>query len=95
QNPRDAELVLTDASGKVVATWPLESDPRYWMPGEKTSISRTVTLPDGLSGSLTLYLNLPDPCETLHGNPMFSIRLANEEVWDENTGYNLLYHFNL
>ena len=95
QNPRDAELVLCDASGKVLKTWALNSDPRYWMPAEETVISQSVTLPDGISGALTLYLNLPDPCETLHTNPLFSIRLANVGVWNEETGYNKLYSFNI
>ena len=95
QNPRDAELVLCDATGKVLKTWALNSDPRYWMPAEETVIDQTITLPDGISGAHTLYLNLPDPCETLHDNPMFSIRLANEGVWNEETGYNKLYSFTL
>ncbi|MBR6457039.1 MAG: DUF4832 domain-containing protein [Bacteroidales bacterium] len=95
QNPRDAELVLCDAGGKVVKTWQLESDPRYWMPAEKTVISQTVTLPEGISGEMTLHLNLPDPCQTLHTNPLFSIQLANEGLWDENTGYNRIYSFKI
>ena len=94
-NPRDVELVLTDKSGKVVETYPVDSDPRYWMPEQETVIEKTITLPEGISGKINLYLNLPDPCETIHNNPLFSIRLANEEVWDENTGYNLLYSFSI
>ena len=95
QNPRDAELVLTDNGGKVLKTWKLNSDPRYWMPGEKVTIDQTVTLPDGISGEVTLSLNLPDPCETLRDNPLFSIQLANENIWNESTGYNKLYKFTL
>ena len=95
QNPRDAELVLTDKGGKVLKTWKLNADPRFWMPEEKVSIDQTVTLPDGVSGEVTLSLNLPDPCETLRDNPMFSIQLANENIWDESTGYNKLYTFTL
>jgi hypothetical protein len=95
QNPRDAELVLCDAAGKVVKTWPLNSDPRYWMPAQQTTIDQTITLPDGISGTMTLYMNLPDPYENLHNNPFFSIRLANENTWQENTGYNLLHSFSL
>ena len=95
QNPRDAELVLTDKGGKVLKTWKLNADPRYWMPEEKVTIDQTVTLPDGVSGEVTLSLNLPDPCETLRDNPMFSIQMANENVWDESTGYNKLYTFTL
>ena len=95
QNPRDAELVLANAAGAVVKTWPLNSDPRYWMPGEETEIEQIITLPEGISGDMTLYLNLPDPCKTLHDNPMFSIRLANEGTWVEESGYNKLYTFKL
>ena len=95
QNPRDAELVLTDKGGKVLKTWKLNTDPRFWMPEEKVSIDQTVTLPDGVSGEVTLSLNLPDPCETLRDNPMFSIQMANENVWNESTGYNKLYTFTL
>ena len=95
QNPRDAELVLTDKGGKVLKTWPLDSDPRFWMPNEKVTVDQTFTLPAGLSGELTLSLHLPDPCENLRGNPYYSIQLANEGVWDENTGYNTLHRFTL
>ena len=95
QNPRDAELVLTDNGGKVIGTWPLESDPRYWYPGEVTVIDQTVNLPSGVSGECTLHLNLPDPCENLHNKPRYSIRLANENVWDEDTGFNKLTTFAL
>lgn len=95
QNPRDAELVLADKGGKVLGTWPLKSDPRFWMPGETVSIDQTISLPAGISGDVTLYLNLPDPCETLRSNPLYSIQLANVGTWNENTGYNTLYSFSL
>lgn len=95
QNPREVELVLTDASGKVLKTWPVDSDPRYWMPSQQTTLRQTITLPEGISGDLKLSLNLPDPSENLRNNPFFSIRLANTGVWDENTGYNLLYSFSI
>lgn len=94
-NPRDAELILTDASGAEVGKWPLESDPRYWMPEERTTVDQSISLPSGLSGEYTLWLNLPDPCSTLRGNPYYSIRLANENVWDQNTGYNKIHSFTL
>jgi len=95
QNPRDAELVLTDKGGQVLKTWKLNSDPRYWMPNEPVSIDQTITLPDGISGEVTLSLNLPDPYENLRSNPMYSIQLANKDVWNESTGFNKLYTFTL
>lgn len=94
-NPRDAEFILTDKSGKAVLTVPVESDPRYWMPGTTTKIDQSFTLPEGLSGEYTLWLNLPDHCATLHDRPAFSIRLSNKDIWDEAKGYNKLYSFTL
>jgi len=95
QNPRDAEFVLTDKGGKVLGTYPLNSDPRYWMPDETVTVDQTLTLPSGISGEVTLWLNLPDPCENLRNNPLYSIRLANKDVWDEETGYNKLHTLTL
>ncbi len=90
-NPRDAELVLTDKLGRDVASWPLESDPRYWMAGTTTVVDQTIDLPSGLSGTYTLWLNLPDPSSYYQDNPLYSIRLANDGIWDEETGYNKLH----
>lgn len=95
QNLRDAELVLTDKGGKVLGTWKLNSDPRYWMPNENVTVDQSFTLPSGITGDVTLSLNLPDHSENLHSNPLYSIRMANEGIWDENTGYNKLYSFSL
>ena len=88
-NPRDAEFVLCGSDGKAVKTWPVESDPRTWHSGAFT-LDQTVKLPEGLSGSYTLFLNLPDPEPTLRDNPRFSIQLANNNVWNEATGFNTL-----
>ena len=89
-NPRDAEFVLTGSDGKVVETWAVNSDPRTWHSGPFT-LDETIKLPAGLNGTYTLYLNLPDPAPTLRGKSRFSIRLANENMWNEETGYNTLY----
>lgn len=94
-NKRDAFLVLTDDAGSLVAKWPLESDPRYWMGGNTTVIDQSIDVPSGLSGRYTLWLNLPDPSDYYQDNPLYSIRLANNDTWDEETGYNKLYTFNL
>ncbi len=94
-NPRDAEFVLTSQDGGIIKTYTIDSDPRFWMPDETIEIDQTITLPSGLSGEYTLSMNLPDPCETLHNNPLFSIRLANENTWQEETGFNTVYTFSL
>ena len=87
-NPRDAEFVLSDSAGKVVKTYKIDSDPRFWFEKETVVIDQTIALPAGLSGSYTLSLNLPDPEPTLRGNSRYSIRLANEGTWDDENGFN-------
>jgi len=89
-NPRDAEYVLVGSDGKVVQTWAINSDPCTWHSGPIT-LDQTVKLPEGLNGTYTLYLNLPDPEPNLRDKPRFSIRLANEDMWSDETGYNKLY----
>ena len=49
----------------------------------------TSNLVNGI-GEYDIYLNLPDPMETLSDNPDYSIQLANEVVWEAETGYNSL-----
>ena len=94
-NPRDAEFVLRDQANNVIKTYRINSDPRFWMAGTSTEIDQTITLPDGLSGEYTISINLPDPCVTLRDNPLFSVRLANKDVWEEATGYNVIYTLTL
>ena len=89
-NGRAVEFVFVDGKGtKTVFECP-EVDPRYWFAGQTVTIEKTVRIPENASGSCGIYLNLPDPKPTLHDNPLFSIRLANDNVWDEKTGYNKL-----
>ncbi|MBR0309389.1 MAG: DUF4832 domain-containing protein [Paludibacteraceae bacterium] len=88
-NKRDVELILVDAadaSKKYV--YKQNVDPRYWLPGDSHKFTLTCT-PEQ-AGEYKVYINLPDPYESLHNDPRFSIRLANENVWEEATGYNYL-----
>ena len=94
-NGRGFELVLVDGNGNETVYEMKDIDPRYWFAGETVTIEKAIKLPAGATGNCTLYLNLPDPKPTLHDNPRFSIRLANENVWNEETGYNKLVEFTL
>ncbi len=95
-NPRSAYLVLTGSAGSELARWPLGSDPRSWQPDEGVfTIEKSITLPASATGKLQLHLALPDADASLATDPRFSIQLANEGVWDEETGLNLLYSFNI
>ena len=89
-NKRGLELIfvsVTDPSKKYV--YPQIEDPRFWLPGTH-KFTLSCTLDDAMQGEYKLYLNLPDPYPSLHDDPRFSIRLANKDCWDEETGYNYL-----
>lgn len=93
-NPRGLELVLVNkASGeKTVVKVPAEDvNPRFWLAGKNPQFEVKFTAP--AAGTYTLYLNLPDPETKLHDNPLFSIRLANVDTWEEETGYNKITEF--
>lgn len=92
-NPRKVELILIDGSGKKTVYELNDVDPRYWFAGERVTIDRTIAIPTDASGECKLYLNLPDPEAKLHDNPYFSIRFANGDVWEKETGYNKLIEF--
>lgn len=94
-NPRGVELVLVDGKGKKTVYELDHLDPRYWFAGGKYKIDEEVSLPSEAVGDCIIYLNLPDPEPGLHDNPLFSVRLANADVWESETGYNRLTEFKL
>jgi len=88
-NKRDLEMIFVNVSTGEKFIFPQSEDPRFWLPGEH-KFTLTCTLKDMAPGQYKWYLNLPDPYESLHNDPRYSIRLANENVWEEKTGYNYL-----
>lgn len=90
-NPRGVELVLVSAANpSEKKVYKQAVDPRYWQGGENRNVHLSAALPAGMSGNYELYLNLPDTCATLYNRPEFSIRLANENMWEAETGLNKL-----
>ena len=64
-----------------------------WSAANLQKISETINLPAGIPiGSYKLFLNLPDSYVTISSRPEFSIRLANDVLWEAKTGYNNLLH---
>jgi hypothetical protein len=97
-NPRYVELVFRNASSNDEFAVPIHrfkdpaADPRYWLKGDTASFYFEARIPDVEEGSWHLFLNLPDTAAALRSSPEYSIRLANQGVWEENTGYNDLLH---
>jgi len=90
-NKRGLELILIDSSDPAKKfVFPQTVDPRYWLPGDPHKFTLSGVLNNVPAGKYQLYLNLPDPYASLHDDPRYSIRLANENMWDYKTGYNYL-----
>lgn len=96
-NPRLLELIFVstkDSKDKYIVK--LFDDPRFWFGGEVHTIEAKYTLPLEMQGKeYAMYLNLPDPKPLLNGRPEYSIRFANENIWDESTGYNKIHTINV
>jgi hypothetical protein len=91
-NPRKVEFILKSTQTAQVYVAEVNEDPRFWRPLTETVVSETIGIPKDMpSGSYDLFLNLPDPEPQLYGNPNYSIQLANENVWNKETGYNNLF----
>ena len=92
-NPRDAEIIfISKADKNEKYVFSLSEDPRFWSAGEITTVAVKFDLPSAMkSGEYDVYFNLPDPESTLRNRPEYSIRFANEGLWDEETGFNKIH----
>lgn len=93
-NPRGLQAVLRSID-EPERTYEvnLRDDPRHWMSGEEQQLAFDLGIPTDLpEGIYSLHLFMPDPIEALRYRPEFAIRMANEGVWEEETGLNDLNH---
>ena len=88
-NSRPLEIVLRHQSTGQEYYLATTEDPRFWQPATINKVQINSSLPPNLpQGSYQILLNLPDPHPLLYRRPEYSIRLANQGVWEESTGYN-------
>jgi len=94
-NPRLVELWLRRKTTDVLYYATLPDDPRFWLADASTtySLNHTICTPiDMPLGDYELLLRLPDPEPSLYWRTEYAIRLANHQVWEDDTGYNRLVH---
>lgn len=87
KNPRDVKMLLINEQSGEEYTNNVNEDPRFWFTDEHHAVGTCFSVP---AGTYKVVLYLPDPKPNLAADPRYAIRLANENVWDEETGYNYL-----
>ncbi len=92
-NPMSPELILRNKlSGKEYMA-SISGDIRFWSLDDTIHLNLGYGLPINIEqGDYDLLLNISDAHGTLKDNPYYSIRMANVNVWEEESGYNSLNH---
>lgn len=92
--PRGAELVLRDTVSQAEFTIVLTGiDLRRCGGGQLCTYDLNLITDNTIPpGDYDLFLFLPDGRSTLREDPNFAIRLANEGLWETETGFNDLQH---
>ncbi|WP_442587306.1 DUF4832 domain-containing protein [Pedobacter sp. AW31-3R] len=91
-NKRTAKLVLRNTTSGELKTFDLATDVRRWFSGT-LKVEESIKIPsDFPAGKYEMLLNLPDEYASIASRPEYSIRLANNNVWEETTGFNKLNH---
>jgi len=92
-NPRRVEIILRNLVDNSTYYAQLPEEPRFWFAGDTTTVTAGIGVPAGMpAGAYALLLNLDDPSPSLRMRPEYSIRCANDSVWEPATGYNSLLH---
>ncbi|WP_316817497.1 DUF4832 domain-containing protein [Pedobacter nyackensis] len=91
-NKRTIKLVLRNKTNGAIKSFNLNTDVRKWYSGV-FKVEESVKIPsDFAAGEYEMLLHLPDAYASIADRTEYCIRLANNNVWEEETGYNRLNH---
>ena len=91
-NPRPVQLLLRNKTTGALRRFDFTTDIRRWFTGS-IKLEQTFTLPADIAvGEYDVLLNMPDKYIAISSRSEYSIRLANQNVWENATGYNNLNH---
>lgn len=90
-NPRDVEITLENNSSGELFAATLQVDPRFWSGGTSNLIQAILGVPKDLEeGTYTVGIRMRDYEASLEDDVRYSIRFANDGVWDSTLGINVL-----
>ena len=92
-NPRGLQLILRSKdSPSIQYEFDLDEDPRFWNnTANNIQINETITLPVNMvAGTYEYLLHMPDTSAALRNRPEYAIRLANQNTWEPQSGFNHL-----
>ena len=90
-NTRDVKIILRNSENGEEYTVLIDTDPRLWPLNDTISLELEAGLPVNIqNSSYETFISLPDPAHTLQNNPEYSIRLANQGIFESSTAYHSL-----
>ncbi len=89
-NARPVELIMRNKSTNKEFVFTINTDVRKWYSGNNTIKTKIITDNTMPAGNYDLFLSLPDAYQSLQNKPEYSIRFANESMWNATNGYNNL-----
>lgn len=91
-NNKTTSLVLKNITSGALYQFDIPIDMRACKPNGVLTINNSIKLTGVPQGNYKVYLKLADKSETLKNRKEFSVRFANTNVWDDQTGLNDLLH---
>lgn len=90
-NERRCDIILRNNKDGKQYRISTGDDPRFWLPDSTITLNVQAGIPSDIpAGNYEVLLHLGDPVPELTERPEYSIRFANEGVWEAKTGYNSL-----
>lgn len=89
-NERPVKLIMRSADGANVYSYDVSTDIRKWYSGGIKLDVKIITDAAMVKGKYDLLLYMPDKYSSIGDRTEYAIRLANDNVWEETTGYNKL-----
>ncbi|HEY6975824.1 MAG TPA: DUF4832 domain-containing protein [Chitinophagaceae bacterium] len=89
-NARPARIIMRNTQSNEIFSFDINTDVRKWFSG-KVSLNIKIVLPANMhEADYEILMFLPDGFPSIAARPEYAIRFANENMWEEKTGYNKL-----